>query len=486
MTLSNSNASFVISSITLLYAAHAFAFSPASSTPSHLLQRQRLLPESSLIFSSSPRCSAPLYAMKDANGPLNMIPSSNSELTSRTEKIDASSQAIDGEASTVPYDFGTMDEEDDDSKQLSIWAARALLLTVAILWGTNFASVKYLENLCFHPPCVHPPSEAALARFGVAGLVSIPFLVNRRKDIILAGFECGLWITLGYVTQALALSTISAGKCAFICSLTVVVVPLIEGLFFGKPVRTVNLISGALAIAGVGILEGMVDFHQLLAVQPAIADATTTAPALADTTSTAVASASTVSSSIISNVADSGSSSTSWLANIEATLGISKGDLMALGQPFGFGIAFMRIEHYVEKFKEDKNRIMTLSAAQCLIVGILSFFWVLIDFHGHVPNMQYMIEPHRLGAIAWTGIMTTVVAIYLEGFALQVLSATEAALTFASEPVWATLFGSWLLHETMNVNSYVGGAVILGACILSAVVPGDTDSAEQIEGGTEM
>ena len=76
--------------------------------------------------------------------------------------------------------------------------------------------------------------------------------------------------------------------------------------------------------------------------------------------------------------------------------------------------------------------------------------------------------------------MTTVVAIYLEGFALQVLSATEAALTFASEPVWATLFGSWLLHETMNVNSYVGGAVILGACVLSAVTP-DGESTEEVK-----
>ena len=65
--------------------------------------------------------------------------------------------------------------------------------------------------------------------------------------------------------------------------------------------------------------------------------------------------------------------------------------------------------------------------------------------------------------------MTTVVAIYLEGFALQAVSATEAALTFASEPVWASLFGAWLLHETLNINSYIGGAVILGACIISAV-----------------
>merc|ERR1712087_457925 len=90
----------------------------------------------------------------------------------------------------------TMEEAEEEKDQIGIMTARALLLLVAILWGTNFASVKYLETLCFHPPCSHPPSEAALARFGVAALVSVPLLINQRKDIIMAGIECGIFITL--------------------------------------------------------------------------------------------------------------------------------------------------------------------------------------------------------------------------------------------------------------------------------------------------
>jgi len=74
--------------------------------------------------------------------------------------------------------------------------------------------------------------------------------------------------------------------------------------------------------------------------------------------------------------------------------------------------------------------------------------------------------------------MTTGVAIYLEGFALQTLTSTDAAFTFASEPVWATLFGAWLLHESMNTNSYIGGAFILAACLISAT--SDTSEVENI------
>ena len=76
--------------------------------------------------------------------------------------------------------------------------------------------------------------------------------------------------------------------------------------------------------------------------------------------------------------------------------------------------------------------------------------------------------------------MTTVVAIYFEGLALQTASATDAAITFASEPVWASLFGAWLLREKLNVNTYVGGSIILVACLLGAIadLPGFNESEE--------
>ena len=64
--------------------------------------------------------------------------------------------------------------------------------------------------------------------------------------------------------------------------------------------------------------------------------------------------------------------------------------------------------------------------------------------------------------------MTTLVAIYLEGVALQTVSATEASITFSSEPVWASLFGAWLLHEKLGLSAYVGGSLITAACLIGA------------------
>lgn len=353
------------------------------------------------------------------------------------------------------------EEDEGDSPELNIWAARGILLVVAMIWATNFPAVKYLETLCFHPPCNHPPSEFALARFGVAAIVSLPLLIGQRKDVIMAGFECGLFITLGYVTQAMALSSISAGKCAFICSLTVVVVPILSAVLEGKPIKPMNLVAATMALCGVGLLEGLVDFNTLLGIPPAVAD-TMTASELA------------IASSSSMEAANVGA-----LANVAKSLGVSKGDIIALGQPLGFGYTFMRIEHYVEKFKDVENRVLTISAAQCVAVGFLSLLWVLHDFHGSIPNMEYLVEPHRIATILWTGIVTTVFAIYLEGLALQKASATDAALTFSSEPVWATMFAAVLLHETLNLNSYVGGAVILLACVTGALSDMPTEEEEE-------
>jgi drug/metabolite transporter (DMT)-like permease len=262
--------------------------------------------------------------------------------------------------------------QQDEAEKMGIWAARGILLFVAVLWATNFASVKYLETLCFHPPCNHPPSEAALARFGVAAMVSVPLLIGQRRDVILAGFECGLWVALGYVTQAMALSSIPAGTCAFICSLTVVVVPLIAA-FFGMPIKPINLASAVVALTGVGVLEGLIDVHAIMGAQPALAVDTSLAVIHSAATSSTVTEAS------------------GPIGNLAEMIGVTKGDILALGQPIGFGVSFMRIEHYVEKFKNVKNRVLTITAAECVVVGLVSLLWVLYDFHGTIPNFGYMV-----------------------------------------------------------------------------------------------
>lgn len=317
---------------------------------------------------------------------------------------------------------------------LGIWGSRALLLVAAGMYSTNFASVKYLETLCVEPPCDHDPSETSFMRFCLSAAICLPILYNNRQhwEVIKAGVEIGFWYTVNYVCQAESLEYIPAGKCAFISALEVVSVPIFAGVFMGKKIQPINIVSASIALFGVAILENLI---------PIGLEVATAAPAkLHDT-----------------------------------IFGIGIGDILALGQPLGFGYAVMRVEYFMEKFSDVPNRVLTLTASQCVTVCALTFVWMLVDCHGQIPDMSYMMESHYLFALGWTGIVTTVGVCVLQGIALQKASATDAALIFSSEPIWGSIFARWLLKEQLSTMTYIGGFFILLACVLGSLC-GSQDS----------
>ena len=328
---------------------------------------------------------------------------------------------------------------------LGIWSSRALLLFCAIIYSTNFACVRYLET---SGNKVHDPAETSFCRFFVSAIVCIPILYQNRRyvGILKAGVEVGFWCSVHYICQANSLEYIAAGKCSFICALEVVTVPLLSAFFLKKPIRPMSLISAAIAIFGVGILEKVIPLGGFLATSAAAA--TTTA-----------------------------------ITNPGPTIfGIGKGDMLALVQPLAFGYAMMRIEYHVERYKNIPNCVLTLTAAQCTTVFVSTFLWVLYDNGGTFPALGYMVETNRIIILFWTGVVTTVIAIILQGIALQKASATDAALIFSSDPVWSSLFAGWLLNERPNATTYVGGVFILTGCLIGSIASAH-DSATAHPGG---
>jgi drug/metabolite transporter (DMT)-like permease len=323
---------------------------------------------------------------------------------------------------TTPHRLLQKNKNNTKRRELGLWSSRALLLLVGILYSTNFAAIRYLEKICFHPPCNHHPSEIAFSRFLLASIVSLPLLWGKSRVVIWGGIECGLLVSGNYITQAEALESISAGKCSFISSLSVVSVPILSYFLDGKPLKPLQLFCAFLAICGVAILEDL--YSVLQEAKP-----------------------------------------------------LSRGDILALGQPLFFGLSLMRVEHYVEKYKEVPNRVMTISCAMCVSVCLMSFLWVLFEAQGF-PALTYMLEPHRLAALAWTGTVTSVGCMILQGIALQRATATDAALIFATDPVWGSLFAGWLLGESLTFSSYVGGGIILVASMTGAIA-GAMDQQQQ-------
>ncbi len=85
-----------------------------------------------------------------------------------------------------------------------------------------------------------------------------------RKEAVLPGLEIGAWVAMGYLSQGIGLETSSSGHAAFLCSLSVIVCPILAAIEARlqpdvarppAPSAVALLTSAALALAGVALLE---------------------------------------------------------------------------------------------------------------------------------------------------------------------------------------------------------------------------------------
>ncbi len=310
-------------------------------------------------------------------------------------------------------------ETSEQPKKNDIHKARALILLVATLYGTNFPLVKMMgENL---PLSVGMTSTL---RFGLSAMVTSPWLFSNFNQIrrtwstsdeaaaMVVGFEIGLWNLLAYTTQAVGLKTTLASKSAFFCSLAVVVVPLLDFFFKGRKIRLNQIVGLVLAVVGVGVLElGDMDFAT-------------------------------------------------------GTL-FSRGDLISLIQAFAFGMGIWRMEAAMQKY--PSHALRATAAQQSAVFLGSAIFAVVSRDHGidssHIQTL--FTNPILLAPILWTGIVTTALCKYMETVAIKSLAAAETTLFLSTEPVSGSLFAAVLMGERFGLNAVIGSGLILVSCITS-------------------
>ena len=284
--------------------------------------------------------------------------------------------------------------------------ARIALLCVSALYGSNFSCVKIINSSI-------DPSIGAFLRFSLAGLVFLPsflsFLKSKKdKALLYGGLEVGTYCFLGYWAQANSLisASSSASSAAFICSLAVVVVPILD-LFFSKTKKLNNygfslfssFIPAMLALLGVASLE------------------------------------------------------------LGGSKDIGVGDLLACLQPLFFGLSFWRIESLMSKTKNSEDTQAFTGAMLSMVAG-LSMLWALCDFSflsvdGHdfsnlLSQFEKLSSVPVFLSILWTGFVTTALTTFVENIAMKKLSAAESTIIYSTEPLWGTMFASIFLHETLG------------------------------------
>lgn len=278
-----------------------------------------------------------------------------------------------------------------------------------------------------------PASAATSGRMVLAAVVLSPFLVQLKPNLRPSVLLGGAFVSLGYVSQSIALIDTSPATVSFLGSCTVLVCPLLQWLVNKKPMSIKDApqtwLAAFLCLAGVATLE----------------------------------------------LFDASSSASFSLADSISRLGV--GDALSLVQAFGFGVGIFMSE---KMMKEEPDAALPITAGMVATTAFFSMIWCFADGWMREPGWESLalpglfLDPNMRSvalAVAWTGILSTSTNFCIEITALGRVPSSEASVILATEPLWASLFAAILLHEQFGTNDYIGGVLMISACLVNTIKP---------------
>ena len=324
-------------------------------------------------------------------------------------------------------------------EELSVANSRLLLFSIAAAYGTNYAAVKTLGDEL-------DPSLASLLRFGLSTIIFIPNVLKYSKVpyLVRSGLEIGILNFIGYLGQSLALHEgLQGSAVAFICSLAVVVVPILDAIL-GKD--QVQRSTSAL---------DQTEYKKISAFFPSIVSAV------------GVGFLTGFGSDGLISRSTPGATGSSIYAYVAACM-----------QPLLFGLAYFRQPTLIRKSCSEPGHYLAFTGSSLIAVALGALLWVSSDvgLSNGLRSLGGFLEhameaPNVVLAILWTGLVTTAGTTLLENLAMKQLTGTESTIIYSTEPLFATLFGFLLLGESISTDTVIGGCLILVAIALS--VQGD-------------
>lgn len=126
------------------------------------------------------------------------------------------------------------------------------MIFVAMIWGGTFVAAKYAQESI-------PTFWILALRFILAslamGLIFFKEWKRCNRETIRYGIRIGLLLFLGIGVQMIGLKYTTPAKQSFVLVTYVIIVPMLEWIFYGKKPANKIFISGVLCIVGVGLLS---------------------------------------------------------------------------------------------------------------------------------------------------------------------------------------------------------------------------------------
>lgn len=159
-----------------------------------------------------------------------------------------------------------------------------------------------------------------------------------------------------------------------------------------------------------------------------------------------------------------------WLASLLAIAGVGLlsydvvppnwGDLWSLGTAIAYAIYIIRLGYYGQT-----HPALALSAVQLWVSAIFATLWAVFSQPAWFAPAQLAQLPW--GALMYLAIACTTVTTLLQAWGQQRVSASQSAVLFTLEPVWASVFAFVLLGETLGLQGLIGAALVITATFVT-------------------
>ena len=242
---------------------------------------------------------------------------------------------------------------------------------------------------------------------------------SNRFAFVPAGMELGFYVFLANVAQVVGLQQTSASRAAFLVQLQTVFVPVLSGLFGIDKIAPRTWLSSLVAIGGVALLSS-----------------------------------------------DKGHGTVSSLF----------GDSLEVLSALFFSTYIIRLGKFCNRMSPNP-----LVAVKIITQALLSVGWAVVaEVFINIQRGAVPIDPNpaqwtlgtigiAVGAVAWTGLISSALSGWAQTKGQQKVSASEAVVIFATQPLWASALATIVLGETFGARGIAGGALIIVATLIASL-----------------
>jgi drug/metabolite transporter (DMT)-like permease len=292
--------------------------------------------------------------------------------------------------------------------------AELALAFCTLLWGSTFVVVK--NSLDDSSVFVFLALRFTLAGVCMAAFRPQVFRLLHREEIF-AGVRLGFFMFCGYAFQTAGLRYTTASNSGFITGSSVVLVPLILALFWGKRATLWVYVGTIAAAAGLYFL---------------------TIP-------------------------------TTGVAHL------NRGDVLTFFAAMSYAVHIILVGDYARE-----HSAAALSVLQVLACAVMAWLTALAANAIRWQPMRFHSTSQLWIGIAVCAAFATAVAFSLQLWAQQFTTPSHAAIIFTLEPVFAVITSYVVLRERLGPRSVAGGALVL-AGILAAELLGPPAAPESPE-----